>query len=255
MRDLMARGFAVVAFDFRGQGGSQRLLSNSLRGHVRSFSDFEADLEAVMTQMVMPNCPRPFYAIGHSTGGNILLNSLRHHGWFDKAVVLAPLIGLLYAGWPLPVVRALLFIVNGLGFGWMFLPGQNRKPWGAKDFPGNPLTSDRARWMRDSAVLEVAPQLGLGGPTFGWLRAARKACAGLLAMRARHKLSCPVLIVAAGLDRVVDGEAMRRFANQVPGVSLVCIAESEHEILTERDDIRNQFLAIFETYIGGGARV
>ena len=32
--DLLARGFAVAALDWRGQGGSDRPLRNSRRGHV-----------------------------------------------------------------------------------------------------------------------------------------------------------------------------------------------------------------------------
>ncbi|MBI2717297.1 MAG: alpha/beta hydrolase [Rhizobiales bacterium] len=251
MRDLMVRGFAVASFDFRGQGGSQRLLSNPFRGHIGDFSDYVADLEAVMSQMVVPNCPSPIYAIGHSTGGNVLLLALRQHIWFARTIVLAPLIGLNYANWPLPVVRFLLRLNAMFGLGWMYLPGQNRKPMGPEDFPGNPLTSDERRWRRDSAPLEVVPTLGVGGPTFSWLRAARRATAQLQAMGQRDRLSCPVMVVAAGLDRVVDGEAIRRFAARVPGVAFTMIRESLHEILTERDEVRNQFLAIFDSFVGG----
>jgi len=48
VRDLRARGFAVVTFDWRGQGLSDRALSNRHKGYVRSFSNFITDLEAVM---------------------------------------------------------------------------------------------------------------------------------------------------------------------------------------------------------------
>ena len=248
MRDLMARGFTVVAFDFRGQGGSQRLLPNPLRGHIRDFKEFNEDLRAVMTEVVLPHCVRPYYAIAHSTGGNILLHNLRKQQWFDKAIILAPLIGLVYGNWPLWLVRILLFLCTSLGFGWMFLPGQNRGPFGRKDFPGNPLSSDKKRWDRDTGILEQFPHLGTGGPTFSWLKAARKSIASLRAMKHRDLLACPVLIVAAGLDRVVDIEAMHRFANRVSGVSVVVIRESLHEILSERDEIRNQLLAMFEAF-------
>ncbi len=254
MRDLMARGFAVASFDFRGQGGSQRLLSNPLRNHITDFRDYDEDFAAVMTQVVIAHCPKPYFALAHSTGGNILLRNLRRRSWFTRAIILAPLVGLLYGLWPLPVVRSLVFLSTSLGLGWMFLPTQNREPLGRKDFPGNPLTSDRTRWDRDSAVLEQVPQLGVGGPTFSWLRAARKATAALRAMRPRDRFSCPVLLVAAGLDRVVDNEAIHGMAERVSGVSLIVIRESLHEVLAERDEIRNQFLAVFDAYVEGTAR-
>ena len=249
MRDLMARGFAVAAFDFRGQGGSERLLSNRYRNHIQDFRDYDEDFSAVMTQVVIAHCPRPYFALAHSTGGHILLRNLRRRTWFARAIILAPLVGLSYGLWPSPLVRILVFLSNSLRLGWMLLPTQKQEPWGREDFPGNPLTSDRARWERDSAVLEQTPQLGVGGPTFAWLRAARKSTAALSAMGSGDRFTCPVLMVIAGRDRVVDNEAAHRFAERVPGVSLLVIRESLHEILAERDEIRNQFLAVFDAYV------
>ncbi len=249
MRDLMAMGYSVAAFDFRGQGGSQRQLANPYRNHVRNFAEYDEDLRAFMSQVVLQTCPGPYVAIGHSTGGSIVLRALRSRNWFAGATVIAPLIGLRYSGWPLPVVHVLVFLATHLGLGWWFLPGQRQTPLGRDDFPGNPLTSDRRRWGRDSGTLEAAPQLGSGAPTFSWLRAAMKSTRMLKGWGAKTQLQCPVLIVAAGLDRVVDNEAIRRFAKRVPGVSLVWVREAEHEILTESDAVRSQFLAAFRAFV------
>ena len=59
----------------------------------------------------------------------------------------------------------------------------------------------------------------------------------------------PVLIVAAGADRVVGNEGIRRLARKVPGIALAFIPDARHEILAERDDIRQQFLAAFDSFI------
>ena len=48
VRDLLGRGFAVVAFDWRGQGLSTRALRNRRKGHVGDFSEYHADLQAVV---------------------------------------------------------------------------------------------------------------------------------------------------------------------------------------------------------------
>src|SRR5580704_18069486 len=42
-RELRARGFAVATMDWRGQGGSQRLLSDPRKGHVTSFTKYGID--------------------------------------------------------------------------------------------------------------------------------------------------------------------------------------------------------------------
>lgn len=251
MRDFTVRGFAVAAFDFRGQGGSQRLLSNPLRNHVRRFSDYEEDLRSVMSQVVLPHCPPPYYAIAHSTGGAVLISALATHTWFRRAAVTAPLTGLLYGSWPRGVVSLLVFAANSLGLGWMFLPGRARKPMGRADFTGNPLHIDERRWNRDSAVLEACPGLGTGAPTFAWLRAARKATARLRAMGESTLIRCPLLLVVSGQDKVVDNAATYRLARRVPGLSLVEIREARHEILSGPDAIRAQFFAAFDAFISG----
>src|SRR5690606_4552428 len=40
--DLASRGFAAASLDWRGQGGSERLLKDPRRGHVRSFAHYVA---------------------------------------------------------------------------------------------------------------------------------------------------------------------------------------------------------------------
>ena len=248
-RDLMARGFCVASVDLRGQGGSQRLTEQRLRGHVNGFEDYDEDIRAFMTQVVLPDCPPPYYMLAHSTGGNIALRLIRTRNWFRKCVLVAPLVNLNYGAWPPSIVRLLTSLAMTLRLSWVFLPGRKRAPLGRKDFTGNPLTLDQRRWNRDCAVLEAAPELATGGPTYGWLSATLRSISTLRAMKSEKGLKCPVLIVAAGLDSVVDNEATRQFSERVAGVSLITIPEALHEILLERDVIRQQFLAAFDAFV------
>src|ERR1700716_4656632 len=54
VRDLRARGFAVAALDWRGQGLSERRLRDSRKGHVRSFAEYDIDLETFVHEIVLP---------------------------------------------------------------------------------------------------------------------------------------------------------------------------------------------------------
>src|SRR4051812_29253565 len=95
IRDLRARGFAVATLDWRGQGMSQRLLGNPRKGYVRDFSDYELDLDAFINDVVLPDCPPPVFALAHSMGATVLLRAAyKGHRWFDRSVLLAPLISL-----------------------------------------------------------------------------------------------------------------------------------------------------------------
>jgi len=95
VRDLRARGFAVATFDWRGQGLSDRALSDRRKGHVRNFSEYLTDLEAIMDQVVLPDCPPPIFALGHSMGGAVAIRAC-HDGarWFERVVLSAPMISL-----------------------------------------------------------------------------------------------------------------------------------------------------------------
>jgi lysophospholipase len=67
--DMMASGFDIVVFDWRGQGDSQHMLKDRQKGYVRRFSDYGRDVEAVFRQVVLPDARAPFFVVAHSLGG------------------------------------------------------------------------------------------------------------------------------------------------------------------------------------------
>ena len=249
MNDLMRRGFAVATFDWRGQGGSQRLLKNSRRGYVGSYTDYDADIDAVYSRILVAHCPKPFYGLAHSTGGHMMLRALRGKKWLERVVLTSPLLGLHFKPWPEPVARGLVWIANKVGLGTMPLPGFLKDPVQSWKFDKNPLTSDRKRWDRDAASLQAHPELGTGAPTYSWLRATLNSIDELQKWPKDRGPSCPTLLVMAGLDRVVNNVGTKRFLDRAPGFSSLTIADSQHEILNEKPVIRERFLAAFEAFI------
>lgn len=249
-REMLARNLCVAALDFRGQGGSQRSRREPMRGHIGSFASFDEDLRAFMTQVVVPNLPPPYFLLAHSTGGNIALRALLSQHWFSKAVLTAPLLDVHYRAWPVPVVQILTWGAQLAGLGRSYLPGISRVPYARSEFDGNPLTHDRRRWMRNCGVLEESPELGLGGPTYGWLRAALNSFTMFRRLKRGTALKCPTLAVLAGMDEVVDNQATRDLERRLASFATVTIPESRHEILNETDDIRAQFNAVFDSFLG-----
>jgi lysophospholipase len=248
MRDLQARGFSVVAFDWRGQGGSQRLRPDRNRGYVRHFRDYERDLQAVLKACV--DEAGPLYALAHSTGGLVLLNHLRKPSRIAKAVISAPLVDVNYDSWPRPIARLITKTMHYCGLGWAYLPGYGRGPFRRNQFDDNPLTSDRTRWDRDMTTLEQHPELGLGGPTYSWLKGALDFIDNLKGWPRRMPVGCPVLLIAAGNEAVVHARAARQFAEDVAGVSYLEIADAKHEILNEKNMYRRQFWSAFDSFVG-----
>ena len=254
VRDLRARGFAVATFDWRGQGLSDRALKDRFKGYVRNFAQYEADLAAIMEQVVLPDCPPPYYCLAHSMGGAIAIRACQAGSRrLDRVVLSAPLNGLpphRFGPLAIPLARFLRLI----GRGRSYVPGGGPGVIGTEEFIGNPLTSDPVRHARNQAVLEEEPKLGLGAPTITWANAALHQMQQFkLAGYAGH-IRQPMLLVAAGRDEIVSTPAIEQFGlNLLAGHHLI-VAGARHELLQEQDHYRAQFWAAFDAFVPGTPR-
>jgi lysophospholipase len=251
VRDLRARGFAVATIDWRGQGLSDRMLSDRHKGYVRDFADYETDLETLVHDIVLPDCPPPLFALGHSTGASVLIRAAyRGRRWFDRMVLIAPLIELV--GFPAtPTAKTIVRALRLMGFGGMYVPKGDVGIIHAKPFVGNILTSDPVRYARNAAILEAEPTLALGGPTVALTDAAYRT------MRAMHErtypsqIRQPILIIAAGGDELVSNAAIEDFATLLRAGSHLVVPGAKHELLMEQDRYRAQFWAAFDAFVPG----
>jgi lysophospholipase len=253
--DLRRRGFAVAMMDWRGQGGSDRPLRNPSKGHVEDFAQYDGDLRQFMNEIVLPDCPAPFFGMAHSMGAHILLRSaVTKVCWFDRLILSTPMIDISRAAIQSPGLRLTAEALVLMGLGDMFIPGGEARPWELGSFDDNRLTSDRLRYERIRDVLEAAPWLGIGSPTMGWVHAAFRSIMQVEAMSFSAAIKVPTLIVAAGNDTVVSTRAIERFATRLKSCRHLVIAGAKHELLQERDEIRDQFWAAFDAYIPGSNR-
>ncbi len=249
--DLRRRGYAVIAFDLRGQGGSERLLADADKGHVKSFRDYDLDLEAVIREL-LPSMPAPYLALGHSLGGHVLLrHALSEDSPFSRLVLTCPMIRLSEKALGMSARSARLVAEIGCltGMSSNFVPKGKARPKGGEPFAHNPLTSDRERYARAQAVLDAGPHLAIGSPTFGWMRAAFRSMAALQAPDTPRHIRLPTLFVAAGDDAIVSTTAVEDFALKTKLGSAILVAAARHEILQESDDTRTRFWSAFDAYL------
>lgn len=245
IKDLRARGFAVAVLDWRGQGGSQRTTANPLKGHISDFRDYETDVAAFMRQVVLPDCPPPYFALAHSFGANVVLRVLEKNVWFEACVLSAPLLGFADRRLSNPVVAGLLKLLASAGLGRLSLPGD----FSVRKFDGNPLTHDRQRYQLYKEMVETNRKIDLGAPTVGWMAAAIRSNEHLMRLKGAGRFHAPVLVIAAGGDTVVSLENTRQFCRRVGDVPLVVVENARHELLMELDKFRVQFWAAFDSFM------
>jgi lysophospholipase len=250
--ELRGRGFAVVTFDWRGQGGSERVLRNSRKGHIDDFAQYDADLDAIMRQIVLPDFPPPYYVLGHSTGGMIALRAARAGGTrFTRMVLSAPLVDIAPSSTPRTVSYVVPAAAAAVGLGDLRAPGMEQYAVDLFPFPGNTLTSDPARYQRFASILKARPQLVVGAPTFAWVHAANRAMREMMRYEFGASVQVPVLLVAAGDDRVVSTSAVARLARELRAGAYVVLPGARHELLMERNSLRELFWAAFDAFIPG----
>jgi lysophospholipase len=255
VRDLRARGFAVATFDWRGQGLSDRALSDRRKGHVRNFSEYLTDLEAIMEQVVLPDCPPPIFALGHSMGGAVAIRAC-HDGarWFERVVLSAPMIALPSQA-KMRVAGPFARVLRVFGGGKAFVPSSKEaQTEGNQSFLGNVLTSDPVRFARNAAILEEEPELGLGPPTVAWADAALRLMKRFADPNYAGRIRQPILLVAAGRDEVVSTPAIEAFGSHLLAGRHLILAGAKHELLQELDVYRGQFWAAFDAFVPGTPR-
>jgi lysophospholipase len=218
---------------------------------VGDFSEYERDVEALMTEVVLPDCPPPIFAIGHSMGATVMMRIARQGSrWFDRVVLSAPMIRLAGKRNAAPA-KFTIRTMRLIGMGAAYVPGGSATAVATGPYVNNVATSDPVRHARVRAVLEAAPELGLGSPTVAWLDAAYRAMGGIDNPSYASKVRQPLMLIAAGRDQVVSTAAIEDVAVRLRAGSHLIIAGARHELMMEQDRYRAQFWAAFDAFVPG----
>lgn len=251
IQDLRARGFDVWTLDWRGQGLSQRALNNRHKGHIEDYSQYLGDLKLFFRDYVDPKARGRLILLAHSMGGHIALRLLHDApDRFERAVLSAPLVDLYGDNL---IVRSIVKLLSWFG-AWpalarAYIPGTGDYGREARRFENNKLTSDKERFDHMHDQIDAKPDLALGGPTPAWLRATRRSIAILNEPAYAQAIRTPVLLVSASGDRVVSNKAQKALRAKMPNCRLKTIEGARHEILIERDELRDQFWQLFDDFV------
>ena len=203
------------AIDHRGHGRS-----GGPRGHVDRFGDYVRDLESWRRAVTAKLSPEtPVFLLGHSLGGLIAIRHLQTHpeAGFRGAVLSAPLLGI--------AVKAPRWKVALSGLFSRVLP---RLPFSNELDPSMLSTAPGyVDAYRADTLLHptITPRL------YTEINAAMRA-----AFEQPDSIRLPLLVLAPTGDRVVEPEAVARFASACPGdVDVRRYEGFQHEALNEAE--------------------
>ena len=248
---LLERRFCVAALDWRGQGGSERIVKRDRRkGHVDHMLGYVDDLVSFLDFLETTNLPRPFYCLAHSTAGQAVLQAAPQiSDRIRRAVVTAPYLKLAASPFALDMSYKLAKFLTYTGFGRAYVPGTGATATNTGPYKGNPMTSDPVRYKRTADFIAEHPELGLGGPTCAWVYRTMRIGQEVQDQKFIAQIDLPILFLTASEDRIVSSRASADFAEVARTVSHLGIPGARHEIMMERDEVLGQFWAAFDAFV------
>jgi lysophospholipase len=249
--NLREGGYDVLTFDWRGQGGSDRLLTDTRRGYVDSFDQYVADFDTILTDVALPDCRLPLFVLAHSTGSLVaLLAAPGLANRVERVLLSSPLIR--FGSTPVPQGWLKMFagVFSAIGLGAAYLQPRSASE-SVVAFPDNVLTSDMRRFTRNAEFGAAFPELTIDAPAAAWLYAACQAMDRIDDSDFLGAITVPVLLVCAGNDKVVANRPAEEIGRRLRSGRTLTISGARHEMLQERDIFREQLLAAFRGFTGG----
>ena len=256
--DLLKMGYSpIYTLDHRGQGFSQRIIKDPKKGYVDSFSYYIQDFNTFLKRAVLKDNNKNLFLLTHSTGGAItllyLMEDNKRHNIFNAAAFSTPLIKM--NTMPIPYGFGKWFakaLCKSKKLCLQYAPGK-AKLNAYKRFFLNPLTSNKIRWKQTQRLARKSGDVWFNGPTVKWAHEAYKT--RHLFKNYKGKVQTPILFLQADGDLLVKGKPQKFFCKKLAKrCQLIRMKKSKHEILMEKDRVRNKALKHIDAFFKNNSK-
>ena len=244
--DLNQNGYSVYINDHRGQGNSDRLLEDSQIGHVIKFENYVLDLHQFISEFAKKD--KKLILLGHSMGGAIAtLYAEEYPNDFDALILSSPmhqpdLIDSSITKFACSLIEKRKRDID------RYIVGEHSYDESNVAFKDNILTHSEIRYEISKIAFDIEPEAKIGGPSVRWVQ---QACLGSAkSVRDAKEIKIPILLIHAQNDKVVNLQPQEEFCeNASEYCEGIQIDGAYHELLVERDDIRDKTLTAILDFI------
>lgn len=227
---LLEQGYNVVCYDLPGHG-----LSSGEPAAIDSFGDYQLVLQTVMSAL-QDSAPAPWYAIGQSTGGAVLIDYLlggshsRETSRFQEVILLAPLVRPM--GWS--VARILHSLISPFRSTWK------------RDFSHNSGSERFLRFLREedplqSSVLSVS-----------WISALKE---WIPRIERASPVPIAITVIQGERDRTVDWvHNLQVIAKKFPAGRVYRLPEGHHHLVNEAQPLLDELFTLIDLTLEGAGR-
>lgn len=223
---LLKSGFSVAVYDMPGHG-----LSSGRRTAISNFAQYQ-DVMASVIKTIDALLPKPFHAVGQSTGGGVLIDRMSASAQddsapqFDKVVLLAPL-------------------VRPAGWGGVQLIHSMVKPFFSVWKRSFSVNSSDSRFVE---FLKKVDPLQSRHLSVDWIGALKEWVKDI---ESRPSINKPVLIVQGKGDKTVEWLHNIGVIKKLFSQASVCLIEGgHHHVVNESKHIRDQAFKAIDREFG-----
>jgi lysophospholipase len=216
-------------------------------------------LKKFIDTVVKPETHPKVFALGHSLGGLILTRYMEQYpNQLKKVVLSSPMYK--YSGTVTDMASqkaAATFVKTGKGLDYIMGQEGSYNPTIPFIEQGkiNSLTTSRNRFDLRKFIVQEHPATALGGKTWGWMNETLKNTD--LVKKYATKIRDSVLILQAADDQLIDLSGHQEVCTminqnveptQTPLCKIIRFPNAQHELLMEKDEVRNRVLDEIVTY-------
>lgn len=237
------KGWRVTSIDWRGQGGSGRLLPDPQVGYIDDFSTWIADLRFFWT-MWKASTLGPHVVLAHSMGGHLAMRGLVEKAIDPAAVAMsAPMLGIQTGGSPLAFNHAFAKLMCAIGRGEVSAWKVSEKPMSPMNMRAKILTHDKDRYEDELTWWHIRPDVKLGPPSWHWIERAIASIRLMDEPGILETVKTPILLLATTADQLISTPRIISGSKRLPNAeTLIFGSEAAHELLREADSVRDQCL-------------
>lgn len=250
---LAERGYHVVGFDLRGQGGSERpRVGQPEKLLVDDFARYSNELSDFIQSLNLPE-DRPVIIMGMSFGGHVAMRVAGDHpGVVDGLLLLAPALQPKAGDVPFEKAARLMKWGRILGKDTRYLPGHsNWTPYSEDDLLRVGIehcASNPARLPLRDAIFTQRPEQRVGGVTFNWGGEFYESSLYVREPGYLEAIDVPVSIIHAELDLFVETDVNKVICDtRLPNCQSVPIAGTGHCLTQESDAVLEEIYGALDS--------
>ncbi|MEM9171674.1 MAG: alpha/beta hydrolase [Pseudomonadota bacterium] len=248
---LMNAGFAVAAMDWPGQGGSSRGSASAQKIHATTLDGHVDAARAVSAEVRQQFSDLPMLLSGLSLGAHLGTRLLATEpGLYQAAALVTPAYDL-YPGRPSDAEKALIGLLDAVGFGERYLPGQTDFVFDLDAHNGvaSDCSHPNERTKLWYASMLRDPTIRVGSMSNAFMLAMIESGRTAQANQSIDAIDIPVWMPLAENDWFVDNAVSSDVCQRLAQCKSIQYPEARHCLFEEADAYYEPFIADWITFL------